>query len=191
MLPPRPFRLLLPLAVALSALAPAAAWAQAASTAPGAAPPQPAAAPVVTMPVVKQNEGVTYPRAALDAGIHDTVEVSLILTIDATGIVTRAVVEKPVGHGFDEAAVEAAQKLTFEPATRDGKPVAAQDALRLSLHASRRPPSPAGWSRTCRRATHRRARPSSSAMPPASERTTTRQSTGRGGSRACRPAPTT
>ncbi len=124
--PPRPSRLLLPLAVALSALAPASAWAQSASTPPGAAPPQPASAPVVTMPVVKQNEGVAYPRAALDAGIHDTVEVSLILTIDATGVVTRAMVEKPAGHGFDEAAVEAAQKLTFEPATRDGKPVAAK-----------------------------------------------------------------
>lgn len=123
---PRPSGLLLPLAVALSALAPAAAWAQPASDVSNAAPPQPAAAPVVTMPVVKHDEGVTYPKAALDAGIHDRVEVSLILTIDATGVVTRAVVEKPVGHGFDEAAVEAAQKLSFEPATRDGKPVAAK-----------------------------------------------------------------
>jgi TonB family protein len=126
MLPPRPSGLLLPLAVALSALAPAAAWAQPAPAVPPAASPLPGPAPVVTMPVVKQNEGVTYPKAALDAGIHDTVEVSLILTIDATGVVTRAVVEKPVGHGFDEAAVEAAQKLTFDPATRDGKPVAAK-----------------------------------------------------------------
>ena len=127
MLPPRPSGLLFPMAAALLALAPAAAWAQqgAPTTIPGAAPPPPAA-PVVTMPVVKTNEGVTYPREALEAGIHDTVEVSLILTIDATGVVTRAVVEKPVGHGFDEAAVEAAQKLTFEPATKDGTPVAAK-----------------------------------------------------------------
>jgi TonB family protein len=125
---PRPSGLLLPLAVALSALAPAAAWAQPAPALGGTAvtPPPAAAAPVVTMPVVKKNEGVTYPKQALDAGFHDAVEVSLILTIDATGVVTRAVVEKPVGHGFDEVAVEAAQKLEFEPATRDGKPTAAR-----------------------------------------------------------------
>jgi TonB family protein len=76
--------------------------------------------------VVKKNEGVTYPRRALDEGFREPVEVSLILTIDATGVVTRAVVEKPVGHGFDEAAVDAAQHLEFEPATKDGKPIAAK-----------------------------------------------------------------
>jgi TonB family protein len=112
------------------ALAPAAAWGQtvpaAGGTPSGTAVAPPAAAPVVTMPVVKTNEGVTYPKQALDEGFHDAAEVSLILTIDATGVVTRAAVEKPVGHGFDEAAVEAAQKLQFEPATRDGKPVAAR-----------------------------------------------------------------
>ena len=78
------------------------------------------------MPVVRKNEGAQYPKQALDAGIRDLVEVPLVLTIDATGVVTRATVEKPVGHGFDEAAIEAAQRLQFDPATRDGKPVAAR-----------------------------------------------------------------
>ncbi len=45
---------------------------------------------------------------------------------------TRAVVETPAGHGFDEAAVAAAQKLEFEPALRDGKPVAA--VIRFQYH---------------------------------------------------------
>ncbi len=133
MRPPRPSRLLPPLVAALCALAPAAAWAQQngplgapapLGTSNDAAPPP--AAPVITMPVVKKNEGVTYPKQALDEGFRDPAEVSLILTIDATGVVTRAVVEKPVGHGFDDAAVAAAQKLVFDPATRDGKPVAAR-----------------------------------------------------------------
>lgn len=78
------------------------------------------------MPVVKKNEGAVYPKAALEAGIHETVEVPLLITIDATGVVTAAQVEKPVGHGFDEAAVAAAQRLLFEPAMRDGKPVPAR-----------------------------------------------------------------
>ena len=115
-----------------------------------------------------------------------------MLTMDATGVVTRAVVEKPVGHGFDEAAVEAAQKLQFEPATRDGKPVAARIALRLSLHASR------GAVLAGRVVTHAGERPiagrhrSSCAMQPGQERTAT---TGADGvvahRRVCRPAPTT
>ncbi len=126
MRPPRPSGFSLPLAAALLALAPAAAWAQQAPALGGSGVAPAPAAPVVTMPVVKKNDGVTYPRQALDEGFHEPAEVSLILTIDATGVVTRAVVEKPVGHGFDEAAVEAAQKLQFEPATRDGKPVAAR-----------------------------------------------------------------
>lgn len=111
---------------AVACLVPSVARAQPAPA--PAAPPvdAPPAAPVITMPVVKKNDGVTYPKQALDEGVHDTVEVPLVLTIDATGVVTRAVVEKPAGHGFDEAAVEAAQKLVFDPATRDGKPVAAR-----------------------------------------------------------------
>ena len=48
----------------------------------------------------------------------------MLLDIASTGLVTRAVVEKPVGHGFDEAAVAAGEKLEFEPATRGGKPIA-------------------------------------------------------------------
>src|SRR5271165_6411506 len=59
--------------------------------------------PVVTLPVLKKNEGAAYPKLALDEGFREPVDVGLTLTIDATGVVTRAVVEKPAGHGFDEA----------------------------------------------------------------------------------------
>jgi TonB family protein len=76
--------------------------------------------------VLKSNLGAEYPAQALSEGFYETVEVALLLTIDASGNVTRADIEKPVGHGFDEAAVEAAQKLVFEPAKRDGKPVASR-----------------------------------------------------------------
>ncbi len=86
----------------------------------------PAAPSGTTMPVLKKDEGVAYPAQALADGIHDTIEVRLVLTIDAAGTVTNAVVDVPVGHGFDEAALEAARKLVFDPATRDGRPVAAK-----------------------------------------------------------------
>ncbi len=86
----------------------------------------PARPQVTTLPVLKKDEGAEYPHQALVDGIRDLTEVRLVLTIDAQGIVTKAAVERPVGHGFDEAAIAAALKLQFDPATRDGTPVAAR-----------------------------------------------------------------
>src|SRR5579864_4316924 len=82
--------------------------------------------PVITPPTLIKDEGAQYPALALSEGFYQPIEVALRLTIDASGKVTHADVEKPVGHGFDEAAVEAAQRLVFEPAKRDGKPVASR-----------------------------------------------------------------
>jgi TonB family protein len=98
--------------------------AQSSGAAPGAAPQ-----PVVTMPVAKKSDGAAYPKQALDEGLRETVEVPVIITVDAAGAVTNAVLEKPVGHGFDEAALAAAKALEFEPATRDGRPVAARTRI--------------------------------------------------------------
>src|SRR5271166_6178767 len=86
----------------------------------------PAPPPATTLPILKKDEGAEYPRQALADGIHDAIEVRLVLTIDPQGLVTKAVVEAPVGHGFDEAAIAAGEKLEFEPATRGGLPVAAK-----------------------------------------------------------------
>ncbi|HLK41663.1 MAG TPA: TonB family protein [Polyangiaceae bacterium] len=94
----------------------------------GAAPPAPDTAPPVPVvpPSVKKNVGAEYPRQAIDEGFNQDVEITLQLTIDDKGVVTKALVETPVGHGFDEAAIAAAQKLEFDPARRGGKPVAAR-----------------------------------------------------------------
>jgi TonB family protein len=88
--------------------------------------------PVVTMPTVTKNVGASYPKQALDEGVDSPADVGLFLDIDANGKVTRAVVEVPAGHGFDEAAVAATQALEFEPAKRDGTPVAAR--IRYRFH---------------------------------------------------------
>jgi TonB family protein len=103
--------------IGLAALAlPCAALAQAPTAPADQNAPTPQA---VTPPKLKRNDGAAYPKQALDEGFAETVEVELTIDIDATGKVTRAVVNKPVGHGFDEAAVAAAtQGLEFEPAMR-------------------------------------------------------------------------
>lgn len=120
---PRIHRLLASWVAAIAMFASTPAWGQGADeNAPSA--PKPEA--VIVPPAVRTNEGAQYPEQALSEGFYQTVEVALVLTINASGKVTNAVVEKPVGHGFDEAARSAAQSLTFDPATRDGKPVAAR-----------------------------------------------------------------
>jgi TonB family protein len=90
---------------------------------PADAPPPPAPAPVVTPPVLDKDEGAVYPQRAIDEKVKDAATVVLILELDAQGAVTKASVETPQGHGFDEAATQAAQKLTFKPATKNGQPV--------------------------------------------------------------------
>lgn len=77
-----------------------------------------------------------YPPDALEAGLEGAVVLELV--IDAEGAVTDATVIEPAGHGFDEAAREAALQFRFEPARRDGEPVAARIRFRYRF----RPPSP-------------------------------------------------
>lgn len=92
---------------------------------PAPAPPA-ATPPTITPPVVTKDEGAAYPAQAVTDKIKDPVTVDLILELDAKGAVTKVTVEKPVGHGFDEAATEAAQKLQYEPAKRNGQPIGAK-----------------------------------------------------------------
>ncbi len=89
------------------------------------APPAPAA-PTITLPVLKKDEGASYPASALADGVRETVTVVAVIVIDADGHVSDATVPDPKGHGFDESAIEAAKKLVFDPATKNGKPIAAK-----------------------------------------------------------------
>ncbi len=101
---------------------------------PGSQTPndQPPPAPAITPPVVKKNEGVAYPKQAIDEGFTEKLDVDVVIDIDATGAVTHAVVEAPAGHGFDEAAIQGAKALEFDPAVRNGKPVASR--IRFKFH---------------------------------------------------------
>ncbi len=66
----------------------------------------------------------SYPASALAERRGARVE--LVITIGADGVVTDVAVATGAGEGFDEAAVAAARRFTFEPATTGGKPVAAR-----------------------------------------------------------------
>ncbi len=76
--------------------------------------------------MVKKDEGAAYPAEALRDGVREPITVVVVVEIDASGVVQDARVQAPVGHGFDEAAVEAARKLEYEPAKRNGKAIAAK-----------------------------------------------------------------
>jgi TonB family protein len=62
-----------------------------------------------------------YPEAARKSGIGGVV--GLELTVSADGVVTEARVTKPAGFGMDEAAITAARRYKFRPATRQGQPI--------------------------------------------------------------------
>ena len=62
-----------------------------------------------------------YPREAFEARIQGTVLVEAL--IDESGHIAKARVVQSV-PGLDEAALDAARKWRFEPAMKNGKPVA-------------------------------------------------------------------
>jgi iron complex outermembrane recepter protein len=67
----------------------------------------------------------TAPWPSGRAESHDVV-VPVVLTVTAEGVVRDVAIEASVGTDLDAAAVEAARRWTFQPALRDGKPVAAR-----------------------------------------------------------------
>ena len=114
----------LPVAIAGAALlaiaAPSELSAQGARRDEPEAPPKPKPPTLTKPPKVVEAAVPVYPPQALKNGQQASVKVQL--HIDATGVVTKVDVLSPQGHGFDEAAKDAALKYRFEPAEFDGKP---------------------------------------------------------------------
>ncbi len=106
------------------------------------APAAPAQA--VTPPKLVHFENAPYPEEAKKQGIEG--DVILRLDINREGKVTQAAVMTPAGHGFDEAAVEAAKLFVFEPARRAETAVPARIAFRYSFTLSAAQPEGAGGS---------------------------------------------
>ncbi len=89
------------------------------------------AEPVVVPPVLQAQVEPEYPADAFEKRLSG--EVVVRVTIDETGQVSDAEVDQAAGHGFDEAALAAARKLVFSPATIDGVPTAVQILFRFGF----------------------------------------------------------
>jgi TonB family protein len=72
-----------------------------------------------------------YPREAERLGLEAIV--LLVIAIDAEGHVSKVEVKEAGGHGFDEAAMQAAQQFVFEPAQRDGAAIPAKILYRYGF----------------------------------------------------------
>jgi periplasmic protein TonB len=114
--------------------------------APSALPPAPAKPKVLVAQKTECREELvkatpeavvrpSYPAEALAAKVEGKVRLELL--VDEQGAVKNARVLKGLGYGLDEAAVEAAQRTRFRPATRCAQPVAAPFviAMRFVLSA--------------------------------------------------------
>ncbi|WP_437592669.1 TonB-dependent receptor domain-containing protein [Sorangium sp. So ce1000] len=107
-------------------------------------PPASTAAPAgqATPPRALNYTPPEYPPEAEKQGREASV--TLQLDIDRDGRVKHAVVVESAGHGFDESALAAAQKLEFEPARRaDGTPAPARILYRYSFTLKTAAPPPA------------------------------------------------
>lgn len=86
---------------------------------PPAGSPREEYRPEVVPPRVLRQIRAPYPREALEAGIEG--KVLLLVKVDTEGRVIGVRVLRGVGHGLDEAAVEAVRQFTFKPGTVDGR----------------------------------------------------------------------
>jgi len=98
----------------------------------------PDASAPVTSPKIVHFENAPYPPEAEKLGLE--ANVILRLDIDKDGKVTGVAVVEPAGHGFDEAATEAAKRFLFEPARRGTTPIPARILYRYGF--TLRPASP-------------------------------------------------
>jgi TonB family protein len=108
--------------------------ADAGADAPTDAAPAPPAA-TSTPPVLRTRAEATYPAEALRDRLDATVGLEVV--VDETGSVIDARVTGPAGHGFDQAALDAVRRFTFEPAKKNG--VAVRSIVQLAYEF--RPPA--------------------------------------------------
>ena len=103
------------------------ALAQAPQSAPPEAPAQPVMVPARLIAQVTPD----YPPEALPERLSG--EVSVTVTVSGEGVVTEALYTSGGPEVFVAPAIEAARKLMFEPATRDGAPVATRLSVRFAF----------------------------------------------------------
>ncbi len=92
----------------------------------------------MTPPSLRDHPEAPFPRAALDARAEGNV--GLEIDLDVTGAVVGVRVTRPAGHGFDEAAAEAARHFAFDPAKRRGVAVPSTVQFTYEFHLPPEPP---------------------------------------------------
>lgn len=88
--------------------------------------------PTVTEPRPVYTPEPEFSEFARKFGMQGTVVLKII--VDKTGAVVRPEIERPVGFGFDEQAVERVRTWKFRPAMRDGKPVAVRMTIQVAFN---------------------------------------------------------
>ncbi|HEU4576858.1 MAG TPA: TonB-dependent receptor [Polyangiaceae bacterium] len=107
-----------------------------AAAAPDAAQPDPRSAGVKPPELLSPSQP-DYPEEARAQGLE--ARVTLRLDIDRDGAVTHAEVVERRGHGFDEAALRAAQRLRFTAAQRDGRAIPVRILFHYDFQLERAP----------------------------------------------------
>jgi TonB family protein len=98
------------------------------------------APPELTPPVLASHAEPVYPPEAVPDRLEATVIVAVVINED--GAVARARVMEPKGHGFDEAALDAVKRSTFEPGRSNGRPITSVAELSYVFHPPAPPPPP-------------------------------------------------
>jgi protein TonB len=95
------------------------------------------------LPLEPGRGGVSVPRVIFDPEPEYTEEarkvkqqgnVLLSCVVGADGLVHNARVQRPLGLGLDQKAVEAVRRWKFEPSKLNGKPVAVQILVEVNFH---------------------------------------------------------
>lgn len=91
--------------------------------------------PRVSEPRAINSPGATYPEAALDAKRCGDISMELLVLPDGSVGDARVVHSvDPTANGLDQAALAAARRWRFEPATRAGQPAASTIVIEMNFH---------------------------------------------------------
>lgn len=86
----------------------------------------------VSQPSIIKKVEPEYSEEARKAKWQGTVKLTVI--VDETGHARDTKVEKSLGLGLDQKAIEAVEKWLFKPAMKDGKPVAVYATIEVTFH---------------------------------------------------------
>jgi TonB family protein len=83
-------------------------------------------------PTILYREKAEYTQEARDNGVEGKVQLSVVFGAD--GQIKEIRVLRGLPHGLTEKAIEAAKKIRFEPAIKDGQPVEVRATLEYSFN---------------------------------------------------------